>query len=72
MSVRFPYSPTKNPPIPAVVVTLWSPDGLRSIDSVSAYLDTAADRSVVPLSLVQRLGLQPRGRVVGLGLGSIS
>jgi hypothetical protein len=44
------------------VVTLWSPDGTRSIPGIPAHIDTAADRSVVPLQLLRQLGLQPSPR----------
>jgi hypothetical protein len=39
---------------------------------VSAHLDTAADRSVVPLALAQQLGLQPTGHVRASGFGGTS
>jgi hypothetical protein len=71
MSARFPYSPARVPPVPAVVITLLSPDGSASIPAVSAHLDSAADLTVVPLPLIQRLGLQPLGQVTGRGLGSV-
>lgn len=69
MSARFPYSPARTPPIPAVVLTLSSPDGARSIPAVSAHIDTAADMTVVPLALVQQLAVISLGRVTGRGLG---
>lgn len=70
MSVRFPYSPARTPPIPALVVTLRAPDGSRQLPNISAHLATAADRTLVPLSLIQQLGLSPVRRVQVHGLGT--
>ncbi len=53
MSARFPYSPAKSPPIPAVVLDLHDPVGAAVISPVSAHLDTAADWTVVPVPLLQ-------------------
>jgi hypothetical protein len=69
MSVRFPYSPAKTPPVPAVVLSLASPDGSRVEPDVSAHLDTAADQTVVPLPILTRLGLQPFHTVTAYGFG---
>lgn len=69
MSARFPYSPARVPPVPAVVVTLLSPDGSRAIPRVSAHLDTAADQTVVPTALLHQLGLRPVGRLSARGFG---
>lgn len=70
MSARFPYSPYRYPPVPAIIVTLWSPDGTQSIPAVSAHLDTAADRTLIPLHLIKQLGLSPQQPLVVKGLGS--
>ena len=82
MSVRFPYSSARTPPIPAVIVTLSAPGGGNSIPAVSAHLDTAADRSVVArhlsacdgraAALARLLGVQPTGRVTASGFGGTS
>jgi hypothetical protein len=69
MSARFPYSPARTPPIPAVVLTLSSPDGSRSVPAVSAHIDTAADVTLVPLTLTQQLALSPLGQLTARGLG---
>jgi hypothetical protein len=70
MCARFPYSPYRYPPVPAVIVTIRSPDGTQAIPEVSAHLDTAADRTLVPLDLIRRLGLSPRPPLFARGLGS--
>jgi predicted aspartyl protease len=69
MTVRFPYSPARNPPIPAVVLELTSPDGSRVVSGVSTHLDTAADRTIVPLHLVQQLGLQQLTTIGAIAFG---
>jgi hypothetical protein len=69
MSTRFPYSPAKAPPVPAVILTLSSPDGSRTVSGVSAHLDTAADQTVVPLPILTQLGLQPFHFATAQGFG---
>jgi predicted aspartyl protease len=66
---RFPYHTSRRPPIPAVTPTLRSRDGLHSVPAVPAYLDTAADITVVPLHLVRQLGITPVGQAGVRGLG---
>jgi hypothetical protein len=72
MSTRFPFSPAKAPPIPAVVLDLSDPSGMATITFVSAHLDTGSDMTVVPLPLIQRLNLQPIGRAVAKGYGGLT
>jgi hypothetical protein len=57
MTVQFVYSTNRTPPIPAAIITVLSPDGLRAIPGVEGHFDTAADATVIPLRLVGRLGL---------------
>ncbi len=71
MSARFPYSPAKIPPVPAVILDLCDPSGGGVISPVSAHLDTAADWSVVPLPLIRQLGVVPIGKVQGKGFGGV-
>lgn len=71
MGVRFPYSPARNPPIPAVVLDLATPDGSRVVPNVSAHLDTAADRTIVPLPLINQLSLQPNRFLTAQGFGGV-
>lgn len=65
----FPYLRSKRPAIPGLAVTLHSPDGAVMIPGVPAYLDTAADRTVVPLRLLHQLGVTPVMQAVVRGLG---
>jgi hypothetical protein len=70
VSTRFPYAPTQRRPIPAVVIELIHPSGQPAIASVSAYLDSGADTTVVPLPLLQRLGLTPLHTILAKGFGA--
>ncbi len=70
MSVRIPYSSMKVPPIPAVTLDLLSPDGSQSLAGVVGILDTAADRTVIPLPLIAQLKLRPTSQVRGQGFGT--
>jgi hypothetical protein len=72
MSARFPYSPAKRLPVPAVILDLSDPSGTVTIPAVSAHLDTGADQTVVPLALIRRLGVQPVGRAVAKGYGGLT
>lgn len=72
MSARFPYSPAKRLPVPAIILDLSDPAGAVTISSVSAHLDTGADQTVVPLPLIQRLGVRPIGRAVAKGYGGLT
>jgi hypothetical protein len=72
MSARFPYSPAKRLPVPAIILDLSDPTGAVTIPSVSAHLDTGADQTVVPLPLIQRLGVQPVGQAVAKGYGGLT
>lgn len=71
MSARFPFSPKLLRPIPAVILELSDPAGTVSVSSISAHLDTGADMTVVPLPLIQRLGLTPVGHLTAKGFGGM-
>lgn len=55
--VRYRYNQQIKPPAPFVHVALERPDGRAAIDNLPAQLDTAADLSVVPIGIVEKLGL---------------
>jgi hypothetical protein len=58
MSVRYNYNRQVAPPAPFLYVTISSPHDLSvAVSDVPAQLDTGADFSVVPSSLVERLRL---------------
>lgn len=69
MSLRLPFSSLKTPPIPAATLDLVTLDGSAIISGVVGLLDTAADRTVIPLSLLHQLKLRPvaHGRAQGFG-----
>jgi predicted aspartyl protease len=69
MSLRLPFSALKSPPIPVFTVDLVSPDGSSTVAGVTGLVDTAADRTIVPLHLLHRLKLRPvgQGRAQGFG-----
>lgn len=69
MSRRFPYSPLKQPPVPAVICDLQDPAGTRVISPVSAHLDTCADMTIVPLPYLQQLGVAPYRQLGAQGFG---
>lgn len=65
--IRYRYAHQLNPPAPFVNVTLKCPTtGTRAAD-LPAQLDSAADRTVLPGSVVEALGLVEDGRVLFQG-----
>lgn len=54
---RYGYSPLGNHPAPFVPVNLSGPNGGTELADLPAQLDSGADRTVVPRSAVERLGL---------------
>jgi predicted aspartyl protease len=54
--IVFHYVSNLSPPAPFVSVDLSSTDGQAVVTGVLAQLDSAADLTVVPLPLVERLG----------------
>jgi predicted aspartyl protease len=64
--IRVLYNDQKQPPAPFVLVTLVNPyDGSK----FPAQLDTAGDRTLVPLALLDALGLEPIDDMVIGGVG---
>ena len=67
--IRYIYNTQKQPPPPFVLVTLKNPiDGAEGQD-VPAQVDTAADRTLVPLPILDALGLTPIGSLMIGGVG---
>ena len=52
-----PFLTAYLPPFPALEITLRPPEG-RSLEPVKALIDTGADGTIVPMHLIQQLGLQ--------------
>ena len=67
--VRYNYSRSVEPPAPFVHVTIRNPAPGRSVADVPALLDSAADRSVIPVSFVEQLGLVQIDEVPIMGFG---
>lgn len=67
--VRYTYARQCAPPAPFVHVALRRPDGAAEAKDLPAQLDTAADRTVIPSSLVEALSLAPMGDVLVAGFG---
>lgn len=67
--IRVAYNNQKQPPAPFVLATLSNPLDGRCLSDVPAQLDTAADRTLVPMDLLQSLGLQPIDDILIGGLG---
>lgn len=55
--VRYNYSKSVDPPAPFVHVAIGSPGLKKTAADVPALLDCAADRTVIPSSVVEQLGL---------------
>jgi hypothetical protein len=68
---RYRYNQQVDPPAPFVYVALQKPTGDEAISDLPAQVDTAADRTVVPLRLIEELGLVPLDSMLVLGFGGI-
>ena len=68
---RYRYNQQVSPPGPFVHVALQRPVGDETISDLPAQLDTAADLTVVPLSLIEQLGLLPFDVLPVLGFGGV-
>jgi hypothetical protein len=67
--VSYAYARECTPPAPFVHVTLRSPDGITAVADFPAQLDTAADRTVVPLRVIEELHLVQMGTITESGVG---
>jgi predicted aspartyl protease len=67
--IRYRYNEQVSPPAPFIRVAIVSPMTNERGIEVPAQLDTAADMSVVPLAVVESLGLMPMGEDPTLGFG---
>src|SRR5688572_17553218 len=64
---RYAYNRQVSPPAPFVHVTISEPDLRAALNDIPAQVDTAADMTVLPQSLVDRLGLVQLDRVPAVG-----
>ena len=67
--VRYNYSRSVEPPAPFVHVTVRNPSLGKSVTDLPALLDSAADRSVIPTSVVEQCGLVQIDEVPIMGFG---
>jgi hypothetical protein len=67
--IRFRYLSIRQPPAPFVSVTITDENGSRSLSDRPAQLDNAADRTVIPGSFVEQLGLVSNRSIDVAGLG---
>lgn len=69
--IRYRYVEDVTPPAPYVQVRLQNPVTGVEVTGIPAQLDTAADRSLIPESVVVRLSLPQVGTVTLGGVGGI-
>jgi predicted aspartyl protease len=67
--MRYAYNRQVTPPPPFVHVTVACPQTRRDWADLPAQMDTACDRTVVPLHVVERLGLLPVAELPALVAG---
>lgn len=67
--VRYNYTQSVEPPAPFVHATIRCPNRDQSLSDVPALIDSAADRSVVPLRFIERLGLVQIDEISIMGFG---
>jgi len=70
--IRYNYLGQLQPPAPFVNVTLQNPLSGSELRDVPAQIDTAADRTLLPDTLVQTLGLPQIGAIAIGGVGGIA
>jgi len=70
MSVVFLYAQQRQPPAPFLLVNILKPGTTaEGIAEQPAQVDSAADRTILPVSLIEQLDLSPSGSSVFSGLG---
>jgi hypothetical protein len=71
-SIKTAYVSVLSPPAPFVNVGVANRDGSVIIPGCGAQFDTAADRTVFPQSLIDRLGSLPTREVEMIGFGGVA
>lgn len=66
--IRYAYSAALQPPAPFVHLTLWNVPRTAELSEQPAQVDTGADRTVLPTSMVDALGLLPVDEILVAGL----
>jgi hypothetical protein len=70
--IRYSYLSQRRPPAPFVAVTLRNPINGAEKQDVPAQIDSAADRTLVPDSLVRALSLPQIGTIAIGGVGGVT
>ena len=70
--IRYRYNTQLQPPAPFVHLLLRNPADNNELSAVPAQIDTAADLTVLPQSLIKNLGLAQIGTLLIGGLGGIT
>ncbi len=70
--IRYRYNTQLQPPAPFVHLLLRNPANGNELAAVPAQIDTAADLTVLPQSLIKNLGLAQIGTLLIGGLGGIT
>jgi hypothetical protein len=68
--IRYRYAQHVDPPAPFVYVAIRCPRTGRRAENVPALIDTAADRTILPASLVRSLDLAEDGLMLFQGFAS--
>jgi len=68
--IRYGYNSQVQPPAPFVLVKLRDPTTGAEILDLPAQVDSGADRTVLPLAIVQALALPVAGAVTVVGFGA--
>ena len=67
--MRYNYNHQMTPPAPFVHVAVAPPTASNAVEQIPAQLDSAADRSVIPWSVVEALHLPQLDELPALGFG---
>jgi hypothetical protein len=67
--MRYNYNRQLTPPAPFVHVRAAAPASGKAVEQIAAQLDSAADRSVIPGSVVEALQLPQLDELRALGFG---
>jgi hypothetical protein len=70
--IRYRYQSQVQPPAPFVAITLLNPITGAEQVGVPAQIDTAADRSLLPETIVESLRLPRIGDLPVIGVGGVS
>jgi hypothetical protein len=55
--ITYHYVTQRTPPAPFVMLSLADPNGTTTVRDIPAQVDCAADRTIVPLNVIQAFGL---------------